>query len=254
MSTPLFTGAVVLFFILPLVLVGIVLLGLRRVLARSSWEPAAQQRLWLTTALVLTDWLAALAAIAGSGFLLDFQSLPPHLLLVLLPPLVALVVVSRSRCFKELLPLVPPTWVVGLQSFRIMVELGLWLLFLNGTIPARMTFEGHNFDVLTGLTAPVAAVLLARRAPRWLLVGWNVTGLGLLLTIVVTAALSAPTPFRHFFDGPANTIIGQFPVVWLPGFLVPLAYWLHVISLRQLLGTGQSSFQPLSAKKLLSAP
>jgi hypothetical protein len=234
MLTSLFTGATALFFGITILLAALVLYGLRVVLARSSWAPDVQRRLWLKTALALTLWLVALGFIASSGFLLDFKALPPHLLVVGLPPLLTLVALSFSSRFTELLRLIPPVWVVGLQSFRIVVELGLWMLFLDGIIPAAMTFESRNLDVLSGLTAPLAAWLLARHAPQWVIALWNVAGLCLLLNIVVTAILSAPTPFRQFFDGPANTIIAQFPFVWLPGFLVPLAYWLHVISLRQL--------------------
>ena len=41
--------------------------------------------------------------------------------------------------------------------------------------------------------------------------------------------------FRYFINEPANTIVTEFPIIWLPGFLVPLAYGLHFLSLRQLL-------------------
>lgn len=32
-----------------------------------------------------------------------------------------------------------------------------------------------------------------------------------------------------------NYIVTYFPVSWLPGFLVPLAYYLHFLSLKQLI-------------------
>ena len=34
---------------------------------------------------------------------------------------------------------------------------------------------------------------------------------------------------------PANDIVTYFPMAWLPGLLVPLAYYLHFMSLRQVL-------------------
>jgi hypothetical protein len=34
---------------------------------------------------------------------------------------------------------------------------------------------------------------------------------------------------------PANTLVAQFPFILLPGVLVPLAYTLHIFSLRQLM-------------------
>jgi hypothetical protein len=47
--------------------------------------------------------------------------------------------------------------------------------------------------------------------------------------------LSAPTPFRRLVTTPPNTIVVRFPTVWLVSLLVPLAFTLHGLSLRQLL-------------------
>jgi len=57
----------------------------------------------------------------------------------------------------------------------------------------------------------------------------------LLLNILVIAVLSMPTPFRYFQNEPSNTLVAQFPFILLPGILVPIAYTLHIFSLRQLL-------------------
>jgi hypothetical protein len=57
----------------------------------------------------------------------------------------------------------------------------------------------------------------------------------LLLNILVIAVLSMPTPFRYFQNEPANTLVAKFPFVLLPGILVPIAYTMHIFSLRQLL-------------------
>ena len=56
----------------------------------------------------------------------------------------------------------------------------------------------------------------------------------LLLNILAIAALSMPTPLRQFMNEPANTIIGEFSFIYLPGVLVVIAYSLHIFSLRQL--------------------
>jgi hypothetical protein len=80
-------------------------------------------------------------------------------------------------------------------------------------------------------------VLLINRyslSKKWI-VAWNLLGIILLFNIVGIALLSAPTPFRYFMNEPANTIAATFPFILLPGFLVPLAYGLHFLSLRQLM-------------------
>lgn len=63
---------------------------------------------------------------------------------------------------------------------------------------------------------------------------WNLLSLGLLINIVTIALLSIPTPFRVFMNEPANTLVAHFPFILLPGMLVPLAYGLHFLSMRQL--------------------
>jgi len=36
---------------------------------------------------------------------------------------------------------------------------------------------------------------------------------------------------------PANTMIAHLPFIWLPAFVVPVAYFLHIVSLKQLLNS-----------------
>lgn len=180
-------------------------------------------------------WLAILGAGAASGFFGDFTAMPPRLAIVILVPLVSIIwFVTRPRV-SELLGAISPSRILQMQVFRVFVEVLLWMLFLQGLLPERMTFEGWNWDILVGITGPVAGYLFARNLISPTLVKiWNALGLLLLLNIVTIAILSAPLPFRVFMDEPANTIVTTFPAIWLPGFLVPLAYTLHIISWKQM--------------------
>jgi hypothetical protein len=63
---------------------------------------------------------------------------------------------------------------------------------------------------------------------------WNVAGIVILVNAVVHAQLALPTPYRAFITNPTTAFLGTFPYVWLPGFLVPFALWLHISSLLQL--------------------
>jgi hypothetical protein len=65
---------------------------------------------------------------------------------------------------------------------------------------------------------------------RW----WNLFGIGDLVVAVTTGFLSSPSPMQMFaFDRP-NELIGAFPLVMIPVFLVPLAILLHLASLKKL--------------------
>jgi len=67
-----------------------------------------------------------------------------------------------------------------------------------------------------------------------LAIAFNIVGILLLLNILVIAVLSMPTSIRFFMNEPSNTLVGQFPFILLPGVLVPIAYTMHIFSLRQL--------------------
>jgi hypothetical protein len=186
------------------------------------------------TALAVDGWLGVTAVLAAVGLFEDFSRIPPRIVLALVPPLLALLWLCRSAAVGRLLDEVPPGWLVYPQAFRIVMELILWQLFVVGAVPAIMTFEGRNVDILVGLTAPLIAWRgFAGRAR--VAVWWNVAGILILLNVVVHAQLSAPTPFRVFMTSPPVTFIAYVPWIWLPAFLVPLAWALHALSIRQLL-------------------
>ena len=126
--------------------------------------------------------------------------------------------------------------VVGLQAFRIPVELLLHRLYAEGEVPIQMTYSGRNFDMVSGVSGLVLGIWLlrGRHVPRGVVLAWNVLGLALLVNIVGIAILSAPGPFRQFTEGPANVLPSTFPYIWLPSFLVQVALGSHLLVFRQL--------------------
>lgn len=186
--------------------------------------------------LAVTAWVALLGGLSVEGFFADFRSLPPRILPALLLPLILGLLWLRSDRMREHLARTPFQWPIYLQSFRIVMELILWALYLQHRVPAIMTFEGRNADILVGLTAiPVGYLCFVKHAwsPR-VAVWWNVGGILVLLNVVVHAQLSTPSPLRVFVTDPPVTFIAYWPYILLPGFLVPLAWLGHAISLIQL--------------------
>jgi hypothetical protein len=169
--------------------------------------------------------------------------------------LVTMLLASRTRTFGQLVEVTPPAWPIALQTFRLPVEILLWALFVEGRIPERMTFAGRNFDVVIGLSAPIVAWAVARaRLGRAGIVAWNVAGLLLLGNIVVIALRSTPGPFNAGWGGVANTAIAEVPFVWLPAFLVPLALFGHLVSLRQIGLQGRRTAHGPQAARWRRAP
>ncbi|HKC34999.1 MAG TPA: hypothetical protein VKB95_03020, partial [Chitinophagaceae bacterium] len=91
--------------------------------------------------------------------------------------------------------------------------------------------------VVTGVLAlPVGYLLAGKKSyASKLIIAFNIIGILLLLNILMIAVLSMPTSIRYFMNEPSNTLVAQFPFILLPGVLVPIAYTMHIFSLRQLL-------------------
>ncbi|MGE3802782.1 MAG: hypothetical protein AB7H80_17335 [Candidatus Kapaibacterium sp.] len=195
-----------------------------------------KRKVVLRTALLLLGWLLLTAILASRGFLDDFSSVPPRFIVVFLPAFIAMIFLSVRQPVLSLIGRGPVAWLVGIQVFRLFLELILHTLYSRGIIPQQMTFEGLNFDIITGITAPIVAWLLHRNAPSAVRIAqiWNAMGLLLVLNILIISLLSAPVPFQVFTEEPANRVVAEFPFVWLPAFVVPCAILLHIWSLRLL--------------------
>jgi hypothetical protein len=184
----------------------------------------------------LSLWFLLISTLAFLGVFANFAAIPPRLPIALVFPMIVLIIILiRSKNLDSILAHTPPQWLLNIQFFRFFVEILLWFLFLAQQLPERMTFEGYNFDILAGITGPIFAYLCFanQQHKKWLAIIWNIAGLLLLLNIVSIALLSMPTPLQVFPED--NTIVGSFPVALLPTILVPIAYYMHLLSLRQLL-------------------
>jgi len=213
-----------------------IVLGVRGAALRGG---GAGARAALATALGIGAWLGALAFVARTGMLSDFDARPPRLMLVLAGSIVLFTVVTRTPAARRLLEATPRHWPIAVQAMRVPIEVALWGLFVTGRLPVQMTFEGRNFDVLVGLTAPVVALGVARGSIGTRgAVAWNVASLGALANIVVIAITTMPGPLHLDWPGISNAIVTEMPFVWLPAFLVPIALFGHVLSLRQLIRRG----------------
>jgi hypothetical protein len=187
------------------------------------------------TLILLIGWILLLGMLSVRGFFTNFSALPPRIGLAALLPLPAVLLFSFSKRGREILRQIPPQRLIYWQSFRIVVEIILWISVLNGLLPSQLSFEGRNFDILTGVFAfPIGYYCYVKRSwPAWLVTVYNVGGLLLLLNAVLVSMLSMPTPIRVFHNEPSSALLGTFPFIYLPGVLVPLAYTLHIWSLRQ---------------------
>jgi hypothetical protein len=107
--------------------------------------------------LTLFIWLSIQGILSYNGFYLNCKPFQPRFKLAILPPLITIVLLLiRSRGFTDRLSIEALTY---LHRVRIPVELVLYWLFLSKQVPQLMTFEGRNFDIIAGISAPFIGYL-----------------------------------------------------------------------------------------------
>ena len=191
-----------------------------------------------TVAIASGIWLALTGILSFKKVFQETSSIPPRLMIVVAPAILFIILLMTTKSGKRFTDSIDLKKLTLVHIVRIPVEIILFMLFTHKLIPGLMTFEGRNFDILSGVTAPIVYFICFRNSQlkhRRLLLIWNFICLGLLLNIVINALLAAPFPFQQFaFDQP-NIAILYFPFTWLPCFIVMIVLYSHLAAIRHLL-------------------
>ena len=174
--------------------------------------------------------------IALGGFYLNESATPPRVALFAALPAILLIVVYFIFFRASFIDRIPLKLLTSVHVVRIPVELTLYWLAAAKAVPEILTFNGRNFDIVSGILAIIVyfAAFRGRTANRWILIGFNVIGLILLANIVSIAILSLPSPAQQMaFDQP-NLAVMYFPYIWLPAIIVPIVLFSHLASLWKL--------------------
>lgn len=238
MNTSIYILCQVIVVLLSFFLVAFITYALRRAYLAMRTDMHQQNQLIKWVFWGLSSWLFIQWMLGFMGFYSNFQVLPPRIFIFgLFPPLILSIGLCFSKKFTQLLKHIPPEWFIQVQSFRIIMEVMLWLGFIGGFIPFQMTFEGFNMDIIAGITALFAGIVFFGKG-RFLKpesVIWNIFGIFLLVNILFIAVISTPSPFQIFKNEPVNTFIADAPFIWIPTFIVPFALAMHIFSLKQVL-------------------
>lgn len=176
-----------------------------------------------------------------SGVLSQFDRMPPPLFFFLIYLNATAFFIGFSRYGTQISRQLPLWGLVGFQSFRILAELSIYLGLREGRAPVQLSFEGYNFDIVTGVTALIIGIglkikgrdtELSSSVLRWVR-GWNWMGIGFLLIIAFIAVTSMPGPTRIFMNEPSNRWVTEAPYSLLPGVLVLAAITGHILALRR---------------------
>ena len=182
-------------------------------------------------------WMGIVGLLGYFGFYRAEDTTPPRFVFLLGPALLFVIFIFITKRGKEYSRQLDLKWLTLLHTVRVPVEIVLFYVYLEGLIPIEMTFEGYNYDIISGLTAPLMyyLVFVKKRIGRKGLLIWNFICLGLLLNILTIAVLSAQTPFQAMAFEQPNIGVAYFPYVWLPAVIVPIVFYSHLASITQLL-------------------
>jgi hypothetical protein len=205
---------------------------------RTIHYPGSQKDQHYVIIICLVAWLALQTILTLKGvYNTDTTTMPPRIIILgVFPPLLTIVLLFVTKAGRQAIDSLSLSALTWLHIIRIPVEIVLFWLYLHQAIPQLMTFEGRNFDILAGITAPIIAYfgITKGKLNNKVLLMWNVLCLGLLLNIVINAALSVPSQLQQFAFEQPNVAILNFPYSWLPTLVVPIVLFAHLAAIRQL--------------------
>ncbi len=222
------------FILLTIIMAALVYAGVHAVSSKAMADEGKRGRFRLHTILLIAGWLAYVSALSLTGILAT-KALPPRIpLMLILPCFLFIALFFRGGRFRDVINATPPGWLVYSQSFRIVVELLLLGLYLEGILPKAATFEGYNYEIITGITAIAMGYFGATRKvlPQAVVLLWNYAGLATLAVVVFI--MISHVYFPGIYTNPDPLLIadfGAFPYTLLAGFLMPLAVFLHIFSI-----------------------
>lgn len=186
-------------------------------------------------AVIIVLWSAIHSVLAFNGFYQNTSAFPPRFGLVLLPTTLLIIyglLPKQQLWFIENRNIKISTF---LHSIRVPVEIVLFQLFVYEQVPKLMTFEGRNFDILIGITAPIIGLLFLKDLiNKKVLLVCNVIGLAFIFFIFFNGLLSAELPFQQFGFEQPNRAVSYFPFVLLPATIVPIVIFTHITDLIKL--------------------
>ncbi len=190
----------------------------------------------IISALLLT-WSIGQSIIAFSGFYTITNPVPPRFVWMILPSIVLILSLFLTKSGKRFIDHLDLRWLTLIHTVRLPVEIVLYGLFAAKAIPQAMTFEGRNFDIVMGISAPLVFYFyhIKNKLDSRILLAWNILGVLLVLNVAITGVLSAPLAIQQFaFDQP-NIAVLYFPFNLLPALVVPMVLFSHFASIRKII-------------------
>jgi hypothetical protein len=202
---------------------------------RTALSPKSAIIIPFVIAAFLASWLAIATIIAdGLNFPLASESRRPASgLIALIPFVIAVTALFASKSIRAINAATPNAWLIAIQTYRAAGIMFVFPFLTYGIVPAGFGWPAGIGDALTGIFAPIVALMVARNqshAFKWA-VAWNLFG---TLDLIVAPATAL------FFQ---SRVLNIYPLALVPLFLgPPIGILTHIYSLRNLATVNSSKF------------
>jgi len=194
---------------------------------RTSISQKTRSTIPFLVAAFLASWLGVAILVGdGTNFPIPVESRQGISgLVALIPVVIALIALFASKSLRAINAATPSAWLIAIQTYRIAGVMFIYPFVTYGILPAGFGYPAGIGDALTGIFAPIVAVMVARNRPnalKWA-IAWNLFGTLDLIDATATALI---------FQAP---VLSVYPIALVPLFLgPPLGILTHVLSLRNL--------------------
>ena len=184
----------------------------------------------------LIIWQTFIFSISSTGMLKTYDFPPRFAIAFIIPSFIftgLFLYKERSSLWIER---ISESTIIYFQSFRILVEILFVLSVTKGIFNYHVTIEGYNYDMLFASTAPLIAYLVYNKKilPRRSILIWNYLGLFVLASVIFVYLTSVYKPEIYGSQSPLLPLDAlTYPYVLIAGFLMPVAVFLHILSILQ---------------------
>jgi hypothetical protein len=193
--------------------------------------------------IALGAWFVLILAMGAIGALSPLGGGAPALGLAVVLPVAALASAYFALpSVRNAMTTTPLPALIALHAIRLLGFMFL-VLYADGRLPAPFAPSAGWGDVFIGATAlPLAwaATRFGARA-RPLVFLWNAIGVADLVAAVTLGSLSAPGPLQVFVGPPDSSPMTSLPWLIIPGFLVPILFFIHIVIFTRLLAKSPAS-------------
>jgi hypothetical protein len=168
----------------------------------------------------------------------NFEFPPRFAILLIFPAFIFTGVFLYRNRNSQWIQHIPTSALIFYQTLRIAIE-SLFVFTVSAKLMhANVTIEGYNYDMVFGFTALLVGIgFVFNKISIQLIRLWNYLGLAVIAVIIFLFMTTIYMPQMYGQIGPLMPLdITYYPYLLVPGFLMPSAVFVHVLSLVKLKG------------------